>query len=99
MSSIVINIISKFLDVDTICRLIAKMIARLIEKASKKGGDSWDRTKSVISKTGKWCSLFTEVYEDDTLSAEEEHIIADAIKNETNLEKIADILKTVKDNK
>lgn len=40
-----------------------------------------------------WIDLFLEVYEDDTLTLEEEQKIADAIKNQTNIEKISDVLK------
>lgn len=40
-----------------------------------------------------WIDLFLEVYGDDNLTAEEEMKIADAIKHETAIEKIVDIIK------
>ena len=38
--------------------------------------------------------MFLEVYDDDDLTADEEQKIANAIKNETNLEKLVDIIKS-----
>ena len=49
--------------------------------------------QSRYEKAELWPKLFNEVYEDDQLTAEEEQLIADAIKNETPVEKIVDILK------
>lgn len=86
------NILLKFLSVNTICKLIARGIAKILEIASKKGGDTWDKAKAVIKQIHVWCGLFLEVYEDDTLTTEEEEKIADAIKNQTNIDKIVDIL-------
>ena len=38
-----------------------------------------------------------QVYEDDDLSAEDEKLIADAIKKQTEIEKLIDILKKDKE--
>ena len=46
-----------------------------------------------MSKVALWVNLFNEVYEDDKLTAEEEAKIAEAIKNETSVNKISEILK------
>lgn len=86
------NILLKFLSVDTICKLIARGIAKILEIASKKGGDTWDKAKAVVKQIHVWCGLFLEVYDDDDLTPEEETKIADAIKNQTSVEKIVDIL-------
>ena len=90
----ILNILVKFLDVDTICKLIAKLISRVLEKASGRGGTAWDVSKKVIAKTGRWCALFTEVYEDDSMTPEEEALVADAIRNQTDIEKVIDIIKS-----
>jgi hypothetical protein len=90
----ILNILAKFLDVDTICKIMARLIARVLEKASKKGGKAWDVSKTVIEKTGKWCNLFTEVYEDDNMTPEEEALVAEAIRNQTDIEKVVDIIKS-----
>lgn len=90
----ILNIMIKFLDVDTICKLISRLIARVLEKASRKGGTAWDVSKRVIAKTGKWCALFTEVYEDDNMTPKEEALVAEAIRNQTDIEKVVDIIKT-----
>jgi len=83
----------KFLSVDTVCSIIAKGIAKILENSSKKGGSTWSKSKKMIQKIHLWCGLFLEVYDDDTLTKEEEQKIADAIKNQTNVKKIVTILK------
>lgn len=82
-----------FLNADAVCKVIAKCIAKLLETASRKGGDAWDKAKAIIKQVHVWCGLFIEVYDDDNLTEDEEKKIADAIKNQTNIEKIVDIIK------
>ena len=82
-----------FLDVDTLCTLIAKAIACILAYASKKGGKAWDIAKEAIVKINIWTSLFIQVYDDETLSPEEEQLVANAIKKETDVAKLVDILK------
>ena len=89
----------KFLDVDTLCSLVAKAISSILSYASKKGGKSWETAKTAITKINLWTSLFLQVYEDDTLDAEDEKKIADAIKKETDIAKLVDILKKDKEAK
>lgn len=81
MTSLIMNIALKFLTVDGLCSLAAKIIANLLSWASKKGGNAWDIAKTVITKINLWTSLFIQVYEDDTMDASEEKIVAEAIKN------------------
>lgn len=93
MKSIVTSLIVKLLDVDTICTLVAKAIARILQYASKKGGSAWDVAKKVVTKVNLWTSLFLQVYDDEELTPEEERKIADAIRRETSVEKLVDILR------
>ena len=83
----------KFLDLDTICATLARLIALVLSYASKRGGKSWDIAKNVIVKVNLWTSLFAQVYDDEQLTQEEEKVIADAIKSQTSIEKAVDILK------
>lgn len=87
------NILVKFVSADAVAELFAKLIAKLLNYAAKKGGKHWDAAKTAMNKTAIWINLFNEVYEDDKLTPEEEAKIADAIKSQTAVDKIADILK------
>lgn len=87
------NLMTKLISVDTVCLLFAKMIAKLLQYASKKGGDKWDKSKEILKKTEVWIKLFNEVYDDDTMSQEEEELVAKAIKEQTSVDKIVEILK------
>lgn len=96
MTKFIISILIKFLDVDTLCSLVAKAIACILAYTSKRGGKAWDTAKNIITKINLWTSLFLQVYEDDELTQEDEDIIAKAIKNETDIAKLVDILKKEK---
>ena len=93
MTTFIVKILLNFLTVDSLCTVLAKIISKLLSYASKKGGKAWDITKSVIVKVNTWTSLFLQVYEDEELDKEEEKLIAEAIKNGTDIAKIVDILK------
>lgn len=93
MQKILTSLLLKFVTVDSLCALIAKAIAKMLSYASKNGGKSWDNAKAAMSKIAVWVNLFNEVYADDKLTAEEEAKIAEAIKNETPVDKISEILK------
>ena len=93
MAKIITTMLMKFLDVDALAGLIAKAIASILKYASKKGGKAWDIAKTIITKVNVWTSLFAQVYDDETLTEEEEKIIAEAIKSQTSIEKLVDILK------
>lgn len=94
MASIFTSLLVKFLDVDTLCTLVAKAIASIFMYASKKGGKAWDIAKTVILKINLWTSLFLQVYDDEELDENDEKIIAEAISNETSIEKIVDLIKS-----
>ena len=93
MKSIIMAIALKFLTVDGLCQLAAKIISNLLFWASKKGGKSWDIAKSVVTKINLWTSLFIQVYDDDQMSEYEEQKIAKAIADQTPISKLVDILK------
>ena len=93
MTTFIVKILLNFLTVDSLCTVLAKIISKLLSYASKKGGKAWDITKSVIVKVNNWTSLFLQVYEDEELDKEEEKLIAEAIKNGTDIAKIVDIIK------
>ena len=93
MKSIIMAIALKFLTVDGLCQLAAKIISNLLFWASKKGGKSWDIAKSVVTKINLWTSLFIQVYDDDQMSESEEQKIAKAIADQTPISKLVDILK------
>ena len=93
MKTILLFLIKKFLTPAKVAKLLAGIIANLLRKASKTG--NWDTVKDIISKTENACHLFNEVYEDDTLSQEEEERIAEAIAGLTTSENIKRILNKV----
>lgn len=77
----IMNFLIKFISVESVCTLIAKLISKLLKTASEKGGDKWDKSKEILSKTAIWINLFNEVYEDDTMTPEEEEKVAKAIED------------------
>ena len=93
MKSIMMSLFIKFLDLDSICMLIAKCVATILSYASKKGGKAWDIAKAVITKINLWTSLFVQVYDDENMTEEEEKLVAEAIKKQTDISKVVDILK------
>ena len=72
--------------------MVARCIALILSYASKKGGKAWDVAKDVIVKINLWTSLFVQVYDDETLSPEEEKLVAEAIRDKTSINKVVDIL-------
>ena len=93
MATFITTFLLKFLTVDNLCTVIAKVISMLLAYASKKGGKAWDIAKAAIVKVNTWTALFLQVYDDEKLSAEEEELIAKAIKNKTDIAKVVDIIK------
>ena len=91
----IIGFLFKFVTIENISAVAAKCIVWLLEYCRSKGDKYWDTAKNIIRKINNWCSLFLEVYEDDTLSPEEEAKIAEAIKNQTDIKTIVKILKKV----
>lgn len=93
MNAMLVSFMLKFLSTDALCAIIAKAISRLLAYASKKGGKAWDVSKDVVAKVNVWTSLFMQVYEDDTLDADDEKLIAEAIKKQTSIEDLVEALK------
>ena len=81
MKARIVAFLVKFLDLDSVCMLVARCIALILSYASKRGGKTWDTAKDVITKINLWTSLFVQVYDDVKMTADEERIVADAIKN------------------
>ena len=81
MKQLLVDICLKFMSMDFVTKLVAKCIAKLLEIARQKGGNYWDIAKTSVKEIKTWCEIFDKVYEDDTLTEEEEIEIQDAIKN------------------
>lgn len=79
----------KFLSFDALVEIIAKALAYLLEYARTKASpEAWEKAKEANKKVKAWSTLFDEVYEDDTLTEEEEEKIAQAIAGCTSVESI-----------
>lgn len=79
----------KFLSYDALVEMIAKALAYILEYARTKASpEAWEKAKEANKKVRAWTTLFEEVYEDDTLTPDEEKKIADAIANCTSTESI-----------
>ena len=96
--TLITTFLLKFLTVDSLCTIAAKIISTLLAYASKKGGKAWDIAKAAIVKVNNWTSLFLQVYDDEKLTEDEEKLIAEAIKNKTDIAKIIDIIKQKNNN-
>ena len=83
----------KFLSYDTLVETIAKSLAYILEYARTNASeDAWEKAKTTIKQINNWTTLLNEVYEDDTLTPEEEKKIQDAIANMTATETIYGII-------
>ena len=94
MQNFIIKILLKLVTPEKIGKLIASAIAKLLNHASK-CGNSWETSKSVIKQIKRWSNLFLQVYDDDTLTREEEDIIATEIANMTDAASIEKLLKDI----
>jgi hypothetical protein len=94
MKKLIIDLLLNFASMDFIKKIIAKGIAKLLESARKCGGDHWDSAKVCVKEIKLWCEIFDKVYEDDTLTEEEEIEIQEAIEKSNITQKIKDKLKT-----
>lgn len=92
----IIWIASKFVTVDRVSSLIAGLIVKLLEYARNKSDEHWDTAKKIVEQNIKWSNLFLQVYEDDTLTEEEEKLIANEIAKMTDEETIKKILEGLK---
>jgi len=90
---IAIALLIRFCTVDNLCAVAARIISAILLWASKRGGSRWESAKGAVKKIKTWCELFDQVYEDDEMSADEEKMVADAIRRETPVEKIVEILQ------
>lgn len=89
-------VVTKFITVEKVSALVARLIAKLLEYARNKGDAAWDTAKKVVQQIIKWCNLFLEIYEDDTLTPEEEAKLAEEIANMTDAATLKKLLKKIK---
>lgn len=95
MQNLIIDLLLKLISPDKIGKLVAKAISKLLNHAKEKRGDTWETSKKVITQIKKWSNLFIQVYDDDTLTEEEEEIIAKEIAAMTTASNIDKLLKDV----
>ena len=92
-----LNLGLKFVSYETIVEVMASGIAYIMEYArNKASNDGWEKAKAAMKKVKVWVNLFDEVYEDDTLTKEEEKKIEEAIKKGTLAGSIYNIIKNKK---
>lgn len=83
----------KFVTYDTLVKIIATALAYVLEYARKHSDNGgWEKAKKSVHEVKKWVNLFDEVYEDDTLTEEEEKKIEDAIADCTTVASIYKLL-------
>ena len=83
----------KFISYDALVELIAKALACILEYARKNASqEAWEKAKEANKKVRAWTTLFEEVYEDDTLTPDEEKKIAEAIAGCTTTESIYNLV-------
>ena len=93
MTKWLIKIGLKFLSYDALVGIVASAMAHILEYARKKATPAaWDNAKDAVKQIKNWSTLFDEVYEDDTLTDEEEKRIQDAIAECTAVSSIYNIL-------
>ena len=79
----------KFLSYDALVSLIAQAIAYILEYARTHASDGgWEKAKTAVKQIKNWTTLLDEVYEDDTLTEDEEKKIETEIANLTATESI-----------
>ena len=83
----------KFISYDALVEIIAKGLAYILEYARTRASpEAWEKAKEANKKVRAWTTLFDEVYEDDTLTSDEEKKISDAIANCTTTESIYELI-------
>jgi len=93
MTKWLIKIGLKFLSYDALVGVIASAMAYILEYARSKATPvAWDNAKGAVKQIRNWAVLFDEVYEDDTLTEEEEKKIQNAIADCTAVTSIYNII-------
>lgn len=93
MTKWLIKIGLKFLSYDALVGVIASAMAYILEYARSKATPvAWNNAKGAVKQIRNWATLFDEVYEDDTLTDEEEKRIQDAIAECTAVTSIYSII-------
>lgn len=84
----------KFVSYQTLVNTIASAIAYILEYARKEATPAaWENAKDAVKQIKTWATLLDEVYEDDTLTPDEEKKIQNAIANCTTTTTIYNLLK------
>jgi hypothetical protein len=84
----------KFVSYQTLVNTIASAIAYILEYARKEATPTaWENAKEAVRQIKNWASLLDEVYEDDTLTSDEEKKIQNAIADCTATTTIYNLLK------
>lgn len=84
----------KFVSYQTLVNTIASAIAYILEYARKEATPTaWENAKEAVRQIKNWASLLDEVYEDDTLTPDEEKKIQNAIADCTATTTIYNLLK------
>ena len=84
----------KFVSYQTLVDVIAAAIAYILEYARTSATPSaWENAKEAVKQIRNWTTLLDEVYEDDTLTPDEEKKIQDAIANCTLTTSIYNLLQ------
>ena len=94
MMKFLIKLGLKFVSYNTLVDTIAQALAYLMEYARNNATkDGWEKAKAAVKDIKNWLMLFDEVYEDDTLTPDEEKRIQDAIANCTITTSIYNLLQ------
>jgi hypothetical protein len=96
LENAVMWVVTKFITVEKVSAVVAKLTTKLLEYARNKGDAAWDTAKKVVQQIIKWCNLFLEIYDDDTLTPEEEAKLAEEIANMTDAATLKKLLKKIK---
>ena len=84
----------KLVSYQTLVEVIAQALAYIMDYARKNASkDGWENAKKAVHEVRNWTTLFDEVYEDDTLTPEEEKKIQNAIANCTVTTSIYNLIK------
>ena len=84
----------KFVSYQTLVETIAAGIAYVLDYARTNATPTaWENAKDAVKQIKNWTTLLDEVYEDDTLTPEEEKKIQDAIASCTATTTIYNLLQ------
>lgn len=77
------KLIMKFLSPERIVKIVLQLIVKFI-KNGQKDSNKWDIGMKIVQIIKNACTLFEEVYNDDSMSTETEDKIANSILDMVN---------------